>query len=424
MANKVLIIGSGGREHALVWKIKEQHPDFKMYCAPGNAGIAQLAELVDIKAEDIPGLVAKVKEIKPDLTVVGPEVPLCEGLTDKLEAEGYKVFGPSKSAAQLEGSKAFAKEVMYDAKVPTAAYHEFMDLDRALNYVGSLRGPFVIKYDALAAGKGVIICKTIDEGKSALNLAFDGKTFGPSGKVLVEEFLEGEEASVIGLVDGTNISLLVSSQDHKRAYDNDEGPNTGGMGAYSHAAVVTPELMQEIKDEIFFRTVNEMARRGTPFKGALYAGLMINNGKPKVLEFNCRFGDPETQVILPPVTSDFYEALLACSDGTLKNDSIKSSDEKYVCITMASGGYPGPYAKGKVISGLEEAAQISGLIVFHAGTKMQGDQTVTNGGRVLGITGKGNNFEDAIRLAYEGVGKIRWENEYHRNDIAKRALNR
>ena len=452
MTDRILVVGGGGREHALVWKIRQQNPDVKLYCAPGNAGIAQLAELVNIGAEDIPRLHDWVRANKPDLTVVGPEAPLCAGLADKLTADGYLVFGPNQEAARIEGSKSFAKDVMNAAGVPTAASKEFTEVDRAINYVGSLRvTPFVVKYDGLAAGKGVTICHSPEQGIAAVHEALTKQAFGKDGKIIVEEFLEGEEASIIGLVNGENVNLFVASQDHKPAFENPEdrarwiatggdskysqdsiGPNTGGMGAYSHAPVVTDSLLREIREDVFLRTLKELQRRGIDYRGALYAGLMITSQGPKVLEFNCRFGDPETQVILPPVQTDFLQMLVQCAEGTLKSDTVVNDSDRYVCVAMVSGGYPGSYAKGKAIHGLYDAEGLNGITVFHAGTKLKEsehhaiapDVVLTSGGRVLGVTARGKTIDDAIAWAYDNVQKIRWDNEYHRTDIGNRARGR
>jgi phosphoribosylamine--glycine ligase len=451
MTDRILVVGGGGREHAIVWKIKEQHPHAKVYCAPGNAGIARLAELVNIGAEDIPKLYDWVKANKPDLTVVGPEAPLCAGLADKLTADGYLVFGPNQEAARIEGSKSFAKDVMNAAGVPTAKSSEFTDAESAIEYVESLDGPFVVKYDGLAAGKGVTVCQNQSQGTAAILEALTDKKFGDAGRVIVEEFLDGEEASVIATVNGLNVNMFVASQDHKPAFETPEdrerwlatggdqryrndsiGPNTGGMGAYSHAPVVTPELMWEIKEGIFLKTLEQLQKVGIDYRGALYAGLMIKDGKAKVLEFNCRFGDPETQVILPPVQTDFLQMLVQCAEGTLKSDTIVNSSDRYVCVAMVSGGYPGSYAKGKAIHGLYDAEGLDGITVFHAGTKLKesehpaiaADVVLTSGGRVLGVTARGKTIDDAIAWAYNNVQKIRWENEYHRTDIGNRARGR
>ena len=419
---KILIVGSGGREHALTWKLAGDSDRPELFCAPGNAGTAGLATNLPIKADDLPGLLAWAKDNRPDLTVIGPEAPLCDGLTDLFEAEALPVFGPNKAAAQLEGSKVFAKEVMEAAHVPTAQSRTFTEAEEALDYVRASQTPLVVKAEGLAAGKGVFVCADTDEAEQAVRQVMIDKAFGDAGhRVIIEECLEGEEASILALVDGETIVMLASSQDHKRAFDDDRGPNTGGMGAYSPAPVVHDDLWPVIREQVFERTIAELKRRGIVYKGVLYAGLMIADGRPKVLEFNCRFGDPETQVILPRIASDLAPALQACTDGTLSEDLLSWRAEPCVCVVMASGGYPADYEKGKPIDGLDEAGAIDGVVVFHAGTKLEDGRTVTAGGRVLGVTALGSDLDEALRRAYAAVPKIRFDGAHYRRDIAARA---
>jgi phosphoribosylamine--glycine ligase len=419
---RILVVGGGGREHTLAWKLAGDQGNPEIFCAPGNAGTAALATNLDLGAEDLEGLVAWAKANRPDLTVVGPEAPLCAGLVDLLQAEGLRAFGPTRDAARLEGSKAFAKDVMEKGGVPTAAARTFTDPDEARAYLREQGAPVVIKADGLAAGKGVLICETLEAAEAGVTEVLEQKAFGSAGNtLLVEEFLTGEEASILALIDGEHIVLLASSQDHKRALNDDQGLNTGGMGAYSPAPVVTGDLWPVIREQVFQRTLDELKRRGIVFKGVLYGGLMIEHGVPKVLEFNVRFGDPEAQCVLPRMTSDLGPALQACIDGTLSDDLITWTDDPCVCVVMASGGYPGAYAKGNVIEGLGEAGTRAGATVFHAGTALRDGQVVTNGGRVLGVTATGQDLEAAIRRAYDAVADIRFENAHYRTDIAAKA---
>jgi len=421
----ILVVGGGGREHALVWKLAQDSRKPRLFCAPGNAGTAGLATNLPIAAEDVPALVAWAKTNRPDLTVVGPEAPLCAGLTDALQKEGLRVFGPSQAAAQMEGSKVFAKDVMVAAGVPTAQSRTFTDAAEAAAYVRQLGAPIVIKAEGLAAGKGVTVCATVAEAEQAIRESLVDRAFGAAGaRVLVEEFLDGEEASLLALVDGEHVVLLSSAQDHKRVFDNDQGPNTGGMGAYSPAPVVTPDLLPVIEREVFGRTLAELRKRGIVYKGVLYAGLMMTKAGPKVLEFNARFGDPETQVILPRLDGDLIPALEACIDGTLAPRHVRWKPQACVCVVMAAGGYPGPYAKGQEIHGLKDAATVKDAVVFHAGTKLQDGKVVTFGGRVLGVTALGATLPAAVARAYEAVGKIGWTGVQFRKDIAARALKR
>jgi phosphoribosylamine--glycine ligase len=423
MQMKILVVGGGGREHTLAWKLSNDSSKPEVFCAPGNAGTVQCATNLDIGAEDLDGLVAWAKENRPELTVVGPEAPLCAGLTDILEAEGLRVFGPSKAAAQMEGSKVFAKDVMLAAGVPTGKSATFTDAAEAKAYVRAEGAPIVVKAEGLAAGKGVTVCMEVAEAEAAIDEALVGKAFGQAGEcILIEECLMGEEASILALIDGEHVVMLASSQDHKRALDNDEGPNTGGMGAYSPAPIVTDDLWPWIREEVFERTLAELKRRGIVFKGVLYAGLMMTEAGPKVLEFNVRFGDPETQVILPRMAGDLLPAFEACVDGTLSDALIQWRDEHCVTIVMASGGYPGSYDKGKEITGLAVADAMEGVTVFHAGTRLDGESVVTSGGRVLGVTARGANLQAAVDRAYEAVAAIHFEGAQNRTDIAAKAL--
>ncbi|MCX6720800.1 MAG: phosphoribosylamine--glycine ligase [Candidatus Staskawiczbacteria bacterium] len=425
---KILVIGGGGREHALVWKLSRDSTRPSLFCAPGNAGMAELAINVPISAEDVPTLVAWAKTNRPDLTIVGPEVPLCAGLVDQFEKEGLRVFGPCKAAAKLEGSKIFAKEVMDAAGVPTAKSQWFDDAPRAQRLVQQIfmkqkNAKVVIKADGLAAGKGVVVCNTVAEAMGAITEALVKKVFGSAGaRVLVEEYLEGEEASVLALVDGEHVVMLSSAQDHKRAFDDDQGPNTGGMGAYSPAPIITPELERIIEREVFGPTLVELRKRGIVYKGVLYAGLMITKSGPKVLEFNCRFGDPETQVILPRIKGDLIPALEACIDGNLTPDLVRWKPQACVCVVAAADGYPGHYEKGMPIVGISEARSIPGVEVFHAGTKTCEFNVVVNGGRVLGITALKDTIAEAVDTAYKAVKCIRFSGMRFRSDIGARAL--
>ncbi len=421
---KVLVIGKGGREHTIVWKISQSPLVEKIYCAPGNAGIAELAECVPIQPDDLNGLADFAKEKGIDLTVVGPEDPLAKGIVDIFELKGLWVFGPSKKAAQIEGSKVFAKELMKKYRIPSADFTVFDDPIKAMVYVNRL-DECVVKADGLAAGKGVIICGNKREAAAAIKRIMIEKRFGDAGnRVVVEELLKGEEASIIAFVDGSTVRLMPSSQDHKRAFDNDKGPNTGGMGAYSPAPVITKKLERKILKEIMQPTIDALRKEGAPFKGVLYAGLMIEKGKPRVLEFNARFGDPENQVIMPRLKSDLVPIMQACIDGKLAREKIAWSRKACTCVVIASGGYPGKYEKGKAISGLEKAAKLKDTIVFHAGTKIEGKKIVTDGGRVLGVTALGEDIRESIKNTYKAVRKIHFVKMHYRTDIGKRALKR
>jgi phosphoribosylamine---glycine ligase len=420
---KVLVVGSGGREHALGWKMASDASAPVLFFAPGNAGTAQLGTNLPLAAEDIAGILAWARTDRPDLTVIGPEAPLCAGLADALMEEGFRVFGPTRAAAQLEGSKIFAKEVMEAAGVPTARSATFTDPVAAKQYVSEVGAPIVIKAEGLAAGKGVTVCATIAEAESAIEEAMCSKAFGAAGeRILVEECLAGPEASILALVDGKNCVLLASSQDHKRAYDGDRGPNTGGMGAYSPAPVVTDDLWPVIKEQVFDRTLKGLVSRGITFKGVLYAGVMLTADGPKVLEFNTRFGDPETQVILPRLDVDLIPLFEACIDGNLCESMLAWKPDACVTVVMAAAGYPGAYPKGQGIKGLEGAGALENVVVFHAGTKWQDGCVVTSGGRVLTVTALGSGLADAIARAYEGVDMIMFEGGWCRRDIAAKAV--
>ncbi len=420
---KILVVGSGGREHALVWKISQSRHVDKIFCAPGNAGIAKLAECVPIKADDIRGLLDFAKKEQIGLTVVGPEAPLVLGIVDIFEKEGLKIFGPSKEAARLEASKAFAKELMLEKGVPTAASATCLSVDEASQAISNFGSyPLVIKADGLAAGKGVVICKDEVEALEAVTNMQVRKVFGDAGnKVVIEEFLEGEEASILVLTNGDEVICLASSQDHKRIFDNDKGPNTGGMGAYSPAPVVTEDILKRIINEVVHPVLKGMKERNTPYRGILYAGVMIANNVPKVLEFNVRFGDPETQAVLARLDSDLVEAMLWAIGGGKKPD-LKWNKKFSVCVVVASGGYPDKYEKGKSITGLDKALSFKDLIVFHAGTKISGRDIVTDGGRVLGVTALGNDIKDAINKAYKALEIIHFDDMHFRKDIGWRAI--
>ena len=421
---RILVIGSGGREHALVWKIAQSKLADKVFCAPGNGGIAQIAECIDIKAEDIPPLIDFVRREKIDFTVVGPEAPLAAGIVDEFNNQKLKIFGPVKKAANLEASKVFAKELMAKYKVPTAAFKIFDNPEEAKKYIDKIGSPCVVKADGLAAGKGVVVAKSVDEAKKAVVSMMQEKIFGDAGsKVIIEECLEGQEASILVITDSREVIALSAAQDHKRIFDNDFGPNTGGMGAYSPTPVVTPPLLKEILEKIVYRTIDGLVKEGIEYKGVLYAGVMITEDGPKTLEFNVRFGDPETQAILPRLNSDLLEVMLATAEGNLSRIRILEWGNRIcVCVVCASGGYPGDYEKGKEILGLDEAVQIKDVVVFHAGTKKQGDKILTSGGRVLGVTGLGNTIKEAICTTYEAVKKINFEGMHYRKDIGYKAI--
>ncbi len=422
---KVLVVGAGGREHALVWKIAQSPQVEKVYCAPGNPGIGQMAELVPLTVEDLPGLLRFAVDHAIDLTVVGPEIPLSLGIVDLFEEHGLKVFGPYRNAAIIEGSKAFSKDLMQKYQIPTAFYEVFTEIEPAVAYIEKHGAPIVVKADGLAAGKGVIVAQTTDEAIVAVREMLSGNAFGAAGsRVVIEEFLRGEEASFLAFTDGKNIIPLASAQDHKAVFDGDSGPNTGGMGAYSPAPVVTPAIHEIAMTEVMRRAVDGMAAEGRPYRGVLYAGLMIDGGRVKTLEFNARFGDPECQPLLMRLKSDIIPVLLGVANGDISGIELEWHDQAAVCVVMASGGYPGDYRKGDVIQGLDAAAAISDLVVFHAGTGKLGVDFVTSGGRVLGVTGRGPTVAAAIAKAYEGVLSITWDGVHYRKDIGRKALGR
>ncbi len=419
---KVLVVGSGGREHALVWKISQSPMVDKIYCAPGNAGIGEMAECVAIKAEDLDGLLEFAVQNEIGLTVVGPEVPLTMGIVDKFQEKGLKIFGPSGRAAEIEGSKTFAKDLMAKYGIPTAKYGAFTDAAEAKAFLAEVGLPCVVKADGLAAGKGVLICETKEEAETAVEDILVDNKFGNAGsRVVVEEFLTGQEVSMLAFSDGKTIVPMVSSQDHKRIWDGDKGLNTGGMGAYSPAPIYTADIHEIVVPQVLEATIKAMEQEGRPFAGILYAGLMLTADGPKVLEFNARFGDPETQAVLPRLKSDLVEIFLAIIDSRLAEMNIEWHEEAAVCVVMASGGYPESSDKGRVITGLKEAEE-AGAIVFHAGTKETDGNIVTNGGRVLGISALGKDIAEAIDNAYKGVKQITFENMQYRTDIGKKAF--
>ncbi|MBU0673368.1 MAG: phosphoribosylamine--glycine ligase [Proteobacteria bacterium] len=422
---RILVIGSGGREHALVWKIRQSSQVNQVYCAPGNVGIGQDAECVEIAADDIKGLAEFAQRERIDLTVVGPEVPLTMGVVDFFKAKGLRVFGPEQKAAALEGSKVFTKDLMKKYGIPSAEYGVFTDRDQAVAYIRAVGAPLVVKADGLAAGKGVIVAADIEEAIRAVDLILAEKAFGEAGnRVVIEEFLVGEEASFLAFTDGKTVLPLPSSQDHKAVFDGDQGPNTGGMGAYSPAPVVTKEIHEDVMKNVMYKTVAAMAAEGCPYQGILYAGLMINNGRVKVLEFNCRFGDPEAQPLLMRLDCDLVEVMNAVIDGRLSEVELRLDPRPTVCVVMASGGYPGAYEKGHAITGLDQAAEVPGVQVFHAGTTLRGEEVVNAGGRVLGVTAIGDTLASAIDDAYRVVSMIHWQDCYYRKDIGRKALRR
>jgi phosphoribosylamine--glycine ligase len=425
---KILLIGSGGREHALAWKLSQSPQCEKLYCAPGNAGISQVAECLEIAAEDQSGILSFCQNNNIDFIVVGPEQPLVDGLADRLRDNGFAVFGPSKEAAQLEGSKGFMKDFCARHDIPTAAYARFKSVDKAKEYIRQQGAPIVLKADGLAAGKGVIIAQSVEEAEKVVEDMISGESFGHAGtEIVIEEFMDGEELSYFALSDGTNFVPLTSAQDHKRVGDGDTGPNTGGMGAYSPAHFMDEALEQKILSRIIEPTVAGMNKDGAPFKGVLYAGLMIVNGEPKLIEYNIRFGDPECQPIMTRLESDLVDLLMATEDETLdkvRND-IRWSSETALCVVMAAKGYPGTYEKGTPIRNARKAGEVSGVTLFHAGTMLDNSGTlVSSGGRVLGIVGKGKTAEEAQVRAYQGVDMIDWPDGFCRRDIGWRAIER
>ncbi|MEL0001471.1 MAG: phosphoribosylamine--glycine ligase [Rhodospirillales bacterium] len=419
---RVLVVGSGGREHALVWSIAASPLATEIYCAPGNAGIAEDAICVPIQATDVEGLVAFAQKERIDLVVIGPEASLAAGLADALEKEGLLAFGPSAKATEIESSKGYMKDLCTRIGVPTAAYKRFNDREKAAAYIREEGAPIVVKADGLAAGKGVVVAQTVEEALKALDACFDG-SFGDAGaEVVIEECLEGEEVSFFALVDGDHALPFSSAQDHKRAFDGDKGPNTGGMGAYSPAPVMTEEMTETVMSTIVRPIVEAMKEEGRPFKGTLFAGLMMTVDGPKVIEFNARFGDPETQAILPRLRSDFLPALVVAAEGGLKHFDLRWKTESCLTVVMAAKGYPGAYQKGTIIRNVESANAIRGVTVFHAGTVQTDNDLVSAGGRVLAVTGEGSDFREARERAYAGVEAIDWEDGFWRSDIGHRAL--
>ena len=422
---RILVIGGGGREHALVWKLAQSKQTEKIYVAPGNPGIAPLAECVPLDTANNELVVKWVQDNKIDLVVVGPEVPLVAGLGDALRKAGTAVFGPSAAAAAIEGSKTFSKELMKKYNIPTAFFKVCTDLEEAKAFVRKQGAPIVIKADGLAAGKGVVVAMQEKEALDALDEIMGKHKFGAAGaSVVIEEFMDGEEASLFAFTDGKTIVPMVAAQDHKRENDDDKGPNTGGMGAYAPAPVLTEALKEKCMETIIRPTLAAMAKEGRPYSGCLYTGLMIKGDSAKVVEFNCRFGDPETQAVLPLLDGDLAEIMMACATGTLRPEMVKWSNKAAVCVVMASGGYPGTYKKGLPITGLQEADALQDVVVFHAGTKTVDGRIVTNGGRVLGVTAIGNNIPQAKEKAYAAVERIHFAEAHYRSDIAWRALKR
>ena len=417
---KVLIVGSGGREHAIAYSVAKSDKVDKIYCTPGNAGIAEFAECAPIGAMEFDKIVAFAKEQAVDLTIVGMDDPLVGGLVDALEAEGLRAFGPRKNAAILEGSKAFSKDLMKKYNIPTAAYENFTDAESALAYLETASFPIVLKADGLALGKGVLICKDLEEAKAGVKEIMLDKKFGASGNTMVvEEFMTGREVSVLSFVDGKTIKTMTSAQDHKRAKDGDQGLNTGGMGTFSPSPFYTKEVDEFCRKYVYQKTVDAMAAEGREFKGIIFFGLMLTEDGPKVLEYNARFGDPEAQVVLPRMKNDLIDVIEACIDGTLDQVDLQFEDNAAVCVVLASDGYPVAYEKGLPITGLDEFKKHEGYYCFHAGTKFDGDQIVTNGGRVLGVTAKGATLKEARANAYKATEWVKFDNKYMRHDIGK-----
>ena len=417
---KVLIVGSGGREHAIAWSVAKSPKVDKIFCAPGNAGIAEFAECVNIKAMEFDKLVAFAKENAIDLTIIGMDDPLVGGVVDAFESEGLRVFGPRKNAAIIEGSKAFSKDLMKKYKIPTAAYENFTDPDEAIKYLETAKMPIVLKADGLALGKGVLICNTLEEAKEGVKTLMLDKQFGDAGnEIVIEEFMTGREVSVLAFCDGKTIKCMTSAQDHKRAKDGDQGLNTGGMGTFSPSPFYNDEVEAFCEKYVYQSTIDAMASEGRPFTGILFTGLMITEDGPKVLEYNARFGDPEAQVVLPRMKNDIIDVMEACIDGKLSDVELEFEDNAAVCVVLASDGYPEKYDKGFEIKGLDTFKDKDGYYVFHAGTKFDGDKIVTNGGRVLGVVAKGENLKAARANAYKATEWIDFANKYKRNDIGK-----
>jgi phosphoribosylamine--glycine ligase len=422
---KLFVVGSGGREHALVWKLSQSPAVTRLYAAPGNPGMAPYATLVPIKADVIPELLAFAEAERIDLTVVGPEQPLALGIVDAFQSRGLKIFGPAKAAADLECSKIFAKELMAKHGIPTARFRTADDATAARRYAREFGAPLVVKADGLAGGKGAIVCRTLEEADRAIGLCLEEKAFGAAGgRVVVEEFLEGEEASFFAVTDGESILPFGVAQDHKAVFDDDQGPNTGGMGAYSSPTMMTDELAREVIERIVTPTVRAMAAEGRPYRGVVYAGLMLTKEGPKVVEFNCRFGDPEAQAILIRLNDDLLPILMAVASGEPLPREVAWTPQSAVCVVLASGGYPGSYATGKVITGVEMAEAPPSLVVFHAGTALKDRRLVTAGGRVLGVTARAISLRAALSLAYEAVASIHFDGMHYRRDIGRRALTR
>ncbi|MEW6444402.1 MAG: phosphoribosylamine--glycine ligase [bacterium] len=421
----VLVVGSGGREHSLVWKIRQSPKVANVICAPGNAGIEEIAKCVDVSPSDTEGLLRLAKEEQVGLTVVGPELPLTLGVADAFAAEGHRVFGPTRDAVQLEASKSFAKELMKQKGIPTAFFSTFTDSEEAMRYIREVGAPIVVKADGLCGGKGVMVCRTVEEALDAVNLIMINESFGDAGrKIVVEECLQGEEASFMVLTDGERVLPLPSAQDHKAVFDQDRGPNTGGMGAYSPAPVVTETVEKQVLEEIIGPTIEAMAELGRPYRGVLYAGLMIDEGKAKVLEFNCRFGDPEAQPVLMRLKGDIVPIMEEVAEGRLSAPGLDWDPRAAVCVVMASKGYPRSYKNGFPISGLEKVKELSDTVVFHAGTRRNREQIITHGGRVLGVTALGETIGEAISRTYDAVERIEWKGVHYRKDIGRKALDR
>jgi phosphoribosylamine--glycine ligase len=420
----ILLLGSGGREHALAWKMAASPLADRLYCAPGNAGIAREAECVALDIADHGAVIAFCRARRIDLVVVGPEAPLCAGIVDDLEAAGIKAFGPTRAAARLEGSKGFTKDLCRANGIPTAAYERFRSADPAKAYLRARGAPIVVKADGLAAGKGVVVAQTVAEAEAAIDMMFGGALGEAGGEVVIEEFLAGEEASFFALCDGETAIALTTAQDHKRAFDGDQGPNTGGMGAYSPAPNIDDAMSAQVMAEIITPTLRAMRAMGAPYKGVLYAGLMIAADGPKLIEYNARFGDPETQVLMLRLMSDLVPALLASRDGQLKSFDLRWYADPALTVVMAAKGYPGEYARGSVIEGLDDAARVEGVEIFHAGTKADGNRILANGGRVLNVSAIGKTVREAQARAYEAISRIRWPEGFYRHDIGWRAVER
>ncbi len=418
---KVLVVGGGGREHAIIWKLSKSPKISELFCAPGNGGISKLAVCVPIKATDIDGIVEFSKENKIDFVMVAPDDPLVAGMVDGLEAAGIRAFGPVKAAALIEGSKSFSKDLMRKYNIPTAGYEVFEDNEEAIKYLDTCSAPIVVKADGLALGKGVIIAKTLDEAKAAVNEIMKDKIFGTAGnKVVIEEFIEGPEVSILAFTDGKTVVPMVSSQDHKRVFDNDQGPNTGGMGTFSPSKIYDSKLAEQCMQEIFLPTIEAMNKENRTFKGILYFGLMITKDGPKVIEYNARFGDPETQVVLPRLKTDLLDIFDAIIDERLADIKIEWNDNAAVCVIAASGGYPGKYSTGLEINGLEAAEADENIMIFHAGTSFKEDKFYTAGGRVLGVTAVEATMDKAIAKAYAGIEKISFDGIHYRRDIGRK----